>query len=88
VIFLLIYPLSFPPEASTEDPDHTPAVSEPDGEDSLSYVPETKEAVFLVTMRQVLGDNPPRIGKCVLREIERHAVASLILPVLLGIPFE
>jgi glycosyltransferase involved in cell wall biosynthesis len=39
-------------------------------------------------MRNIFGDDAIRIGESILRDLERHAVLVLVIPVLVGVPLE
>jgi hypothetical protein len=88
VIFLLIYFLSFPPVAGTENPYRARAIGETHRQNTFTDSPKTEKTVFILTVCQILSDHTIRIGKGVLGELKRHAVTMLILKILLRIPIE
>jgi len=87
-VLLLIDCFSLPSISCADDPDYVSSVREPDRHDPVVNQTETVEALFSLTVRQVLGDHAPRISKGQLGLREWNVMLSQVLPVLGIIPFE
>ena len=88
LIFALIDDLSLAPVAGAKNANDARAVSESNGQYTVSDTPETEVPRLLGAVPHVLRDHAVRIGKGMLRQHELHAVLRLVFRILATIPFE
>src|SRR5665647_813226 len=88
LIFVLINCLAFPPVTGAKNANDTAAIGEANGNDTLFDLTKTKMAWFVFAVRDIFGDDPVRIGKCILRQRERHAMLLLVFCVFVLVPLE
>lgn len=88
LILLLIDAFALAPIACANNADYPLPISETHGENALVDAPKTVKTLLRSAMGQVASDNTSRVEKCLLSEGETDTVLTLVLLVLVRIPFE
>ena len=88
LILLLINSPTFPPVASSENPNDATAKCEPDGQDATVNPAEAIMPFLVRAMGQIFGNNAAWVRKRELGQCEGNAMLVLIVLLLLRVPLE
>lgn len=87
-ILSLIDLLSFAPVSRSEDADNLGTIGEADRQDPAADLAEAVVPFLCRAVGQVFRDDTPNISEGKLRHREGHPVFSVVLLVLVGVPFK
>jgi hypothetical protein len=88
LIFALIYLPAFAPIAGAKNPDHVAPECKSNRNDPPFDFTETVVSFLVRAVGNILCDDTLRVGESELRYPERDSMFSLILSVLVRVPFE